>query len=1157
MAFEALIEQLHSAGDDDSSAAAAELARTAEGVDALISVLLDRHSGAGRAAAVGGLRAAAENFPERRRQFVNILAQTFREGSDASRAAALALSEVDPLRAMDEALRAAARLEQAQASHLTGLELPVVSALELLASRQPQWREESVRSLAWLLHNGPAQDEAARALGRMDDERAFAVLLDGVRVHGPYGFAPAMIKALAESPRAAGHEDEVTLALARIIELDAMDKQEAAVGLARFPAGRPLLRALLSLPRVPYWVIAGVGAARDQEAVGRLIDLLGEEHVDGGHDLLRALGEIGGERAAEAVSAQLEHPGRTWAAAAALASMGRLGVVALIRRWEDPDPQIRAPVRASVRKERDKVVPPLLGEIATGSDLDQALACRVLAGLDEAQAAPYLQDLLRHDSPVVRLAACDAFAALTSPPPAAALAAMLTDDVPEIRASAATALARAAASAAGPLAALLADPDPRVREAAAAAVAGVPGRALSLALHGLLADPDERVCATAVRSLAAAGPAAVPEIRDLLGHPAALVRDTAAIALAGLGEEGWAVISAAAASEMPDIRGAAAAAAGVMAGPAGVEMLGALIRDPDAGVRARALDAVPVAGAALAGDILASLRTGGAAEREAATRTLLRIATDDPEGWAGPTLLAAIDDPSPAVVRAVAMAIEAALASVDPAREPLPPWFRVQGDGYTLWKSEQALAIIAALERAATRSAAAAAALTTVRRTLEEKLHSRWNEQQVAYLSAPSAQEDLDLIERLSRLEHLAPAEPRYLDATFFHDGQRHPDTQALREEQTYVLEVAIRVSPTGISVPGKREPILEPRQDKEVLLVVTAECGGGLTVEEPVARLRLPPAGDSTLNAKFRVTAKDPSAGPDRLAYLRLRVFHQYSLLESAVIRAEIVSRLESYVRSSFDLEKPVTLSHDQIERGYAGLEGDIERALNIEVRPDGPSYRLCFTWEDGSGDPISLQAPVHITEAELGSILGDARRDMLRVTMSEPYALQLEPGDLAWRDAMRILAKAGQRLYVALFRRNKDSAIWRIGELLKELPPPDGSVIQVSVVKYAEKFLFPWALLYDAAMPGEGLEPDPDGFWGLRYCIEQRLPGQPEAPAGARVHPDPQRMAFMLWDRFANAAAHRAMIEGLSDGRPGSLEVSKPPIISAEAARPGYEGW
>ena len=48
MAFEALIEQLHSAGDDDSSAAAAELARTAEGVDALISVLLDRHSGAGR-----------------------------------------------------------------------------------------------------------------------------------------------------------------------------------------------------------------------------------------------------------------------------------------------------------------------------------------------------------------------------------------------------------------------------------------------------------------------------------------------------------------------------------------------------------------------------------------------------------------------------------------------------------------------------------------------------------------------------------------------------------------------------------------------------------------------------------------------------------------------------------------------------------------------------------------------------------------------------------------------------------------------------------------------------------------------------------------------------------------------------------------------------
>ena len=169
--------------------------------------------------------------------------------------------------------------------------------------------------------------------------------------------------------------------------------------------------------------------------------------------------------------------------------------------------------------------------------------------------------------------------------------------------------------------------------------------------------------------------------------------------LASLGPEGRAAIAAAATSPVPGIRGAAAA--GLVADPAGLATLGALLRDPDAVVRARALDAVPAVGSELAADILTILRTGVETDRRAATQALLRIAADDTQGWAERTLLAAIDDPAPPVVRAIATAIEVALASVDPAREPLPAWFRVVGDGYVLEKSPQALAIIAALERAA------------------------------------------------------------------------------------------------------------------------------------------------------------------------------------------------------------------------------------------------------------------------------------------------------------------------------------------------------------------------------------------------------------------------------------------------------------------------
>ena len=1122
MTFEALIVQLRSGEDRQRNTAAGELARTAEGVDALIGVIQDENSGPGRAAATEGLLAAAGNFPGRRRQFANILARTFREGSDASWAAARALSEVDPPRAMKEALSVAARLENAKPGKSVTLQRCVAYQFGLLASRDPEWRDQSIRPLTMLLRQGPASNEAAEALGRLDDERAFSALLDAVREHGPRRYEPRLIESLAQSPRSAGHADEVTAVLARILELDALDAPEAATGLARFPGGLAHLRALLRHPLVRYYVLDAVGGARDQEAVAPLIDLLADEQASDERSILQALGKIGGERAVQAVSAQLHSPGRTWDAAAALAGMGRPGVAASVRRWEDPDPRIREAVRASLTAERDTVVSPLIEEITAGADLNRALAARVLARLDEAQATPYLEELLRQDSPVARLAACDAFAALTSPPPARALEPLLADGIPEIRASAATAMARTA--------------EPPARRLAA-----------------LLADPDVRVQAAAIRGLAATGASAVPEIRGLLGHDAAVVRNAAAVALAGLGDEGQAAISAAAASETPDIRDAAAVAAGAMANPAGLELLGTLIRDLDAGVQVRALDAVPVTGAAVAGDVAAILRTGGERERDAAARTLLRVAAQEPGGWAGRALLEAIGDRSPTAVGSVAAAIGTALEGAEPVRQPLPAWFGVQGDGYRLLMSEQATAIISALERAATQNALAAAALATVRRTLEAKLHGGWNELGVMYALAPSRQPDLDLIERLSRIVPPDPdqAEPRYLDATLFHDGQRQPDTAALREGETYDLEVAVRVAPVGISVPGKREPIAEPRQAEEVEVLVVAEGRAGLRVDDPVARLLLPSSGDSTVNARFRITAETASAGPAGLGELRLRLFYRYSLLESAVIRAEIVSRFRSEVRSQFDLDTPITLSHDRIERGYAGLEDEIERALHIDVSRDGAGFCLRFTWAGGSGEPLSLPAPLFITPDELSHIIDDTRRKLLRVTMSDAYATKLDPGKDDCLDAMWTLAAAGRDLYVRLFRLELDSAIMTVSEKLRELPPPPGSVIQVSVAYDAADFLFPWALLYDGALPDESWKlPDPDGFWGLRYCIEQRQPGWQQAPASVRTHPDPQRMAFMLWDQFANAAEHSAMIGALFGKRPGDLEVSTPPINRASAA-------
>jgi len=170
----------------------------------------------------------------------------------------------------------------------------------------------------------------------------------------------------------------------------------------------------------------------------------------------------------------------------------------------------------------------------------------------------------------------------------------------------------------------------------------------------------------------------------------------------------------------------------------------------------------------------------------------------------------------------------------------------------------------------------------------------------------------------------------------------------------------------------------------------------------------------------------------------------------------------------------------------------------------------------------------------------------------MSDTYALKLEPGANDYLEAMRALAGAGRDLYTALFRRKRRSAISEVGRLLSRMPPPAGSVIQISVAHEASDFLFPWALLYDAPLSADPWkEPDPDGFWGLRYCIEQRLPGPQQRPSARdNVRPAPLRMAFMLWEQFVNSSEHRAMIDGLFRDHPGDLEVSRPPITRASEA-------
>jgi len=874
------------------------------------------------------------------------------------------------------------------------------------------------------------------------------------------------------------------------------------------------------------------------------------------------------EEVAAAVGRFIEVPEESYSAASALTRAGRPGIRLLMRYLEDPDPEIRDNVRVAVAAD-DDALRSMLAEIASGTDLDKARASRAVASLGEEEAVPYLRGLLGHASPVVRLAACDAFQVFSSQAPVGALRALLGDEIPEIRASAATSLAPKARSAARGLAVLLSDPHPQVRAAAASALADVPSAAVSKALLARLNDSDERVSAIAA-SRVAAGPDAIPALRDLLGHQHATVRKIAAVALAGLGRSGRAAIAAAARSDLPVVRGAAGA--GAAAYPGGRRVLAALIDDDDIDVRVQALEAVAETDAGVLKRVTEILRDGGERERNAAAAALLRMVdTGERPGLffygqgrmgtdagreAARVFLEALSGPSRIVVRAVLTAISAELDTVDPSRDQFPRWFPVFGDGYGLSMSELAEGVIAALEAAAAldplTARLAARAIETVRGKLQEKLDDGPNELGVAYFTAPSTESERQLLGHLSEVENSVPRPPRYLDATFFLDGSRFPGGRALLEGETYDLEVAIRVSPSGIPAQGGREPIAEPGQDRDIEITVVAKGEGGLTVPDPITHLVLSPRGDSTRSAMFRVKAEKSTGSQPGLAELRLFLYYRFSLLEQAVIKAEIVSESRPHVRSELGLDAPVTLVHERVERGYDGLQDEIERSLHINVSTAGSAYRLRFTWRSESGDPISLEASTVFSQAALASIVADARRKLLEVTMSATYAEELSPESRKYAPALRSLALAGRELHTALFRLKTNSAIAEIGRLLDEAPPSPGSVVQISVEKGAESFVFPWALMYDAPiLDDEWAALDPDGFWGLRYCIEQRIPGyQWVPPAGEPVRASPLHMAFMLWEQFAHASDHRMAIDDLALRYPG-IEVSSPPINKASVAK------
>jgi CHAT domain len=247
--------------------------------------------------------------------------------------------------------------------------------------------------------------------------------------------------------------------------------------------------------------------------------------------------------------------------------------------------------------------------------------------------------------------------------------------------------------------------------------------------------------------------------------------------------------------------------------------------------------------------------------------------------------------------------------------------------------------------------------------------------------------------------------------------------------------------------------------------------------------------------------------------------------------------------------LETPIAFTQERLEKEYLDFDDTEPRAMHVDIRKEEDRFLCNFTFFNETEQKIELAAPIHLRATDLEDALLTIRQLWYDIAMSKTFTQKLEGDTDEFLDYIRKFAKAGRNLWTNLFKIEQRSSMFHIGKWLEKHPLKLGAIIQISLDENATDFLFPWSLLYDKKVPKKEYElPDLQGFWGLRYCIEQRLPNQISGSDAPIQIDDKLKLGFMLWEQFRNAAQEKALMERLMNESVNKLEVTMPPIIDAD---------
>ena len=379
-----------------------------------------------------------------------------------------------------------------------------------------------------------------------------------------------------------------------------------------------------------------------------------------------------------------------------------------------------------------------------------------------------------------------------------------------------------------------------------------------------------------------------------------------------------------------------------------------------------------------------------------------------------------------------------------------------------------------------------------------------------------------------------APVEQRFSDVSLYKMDSKGivstlPDDEPLAAEGSYALGLAFRHHRQGIGANDPREPIATlDAADPMLLVTVTPrrnDHGIALSVEEPTQYLQLPAKGDSK-EALFKL-ATPP--GPYCRYTLDIRVFDQLNLIEHLVVSVPVGS---------------ANLGSSRIEQReeYRELGNRYEpRSANIQVSRVDDTYRVAVTIERKDGKDVKAEAFTQlVSETMLETILGSVR-DFWITCALDTFGKDLDAKPEVREKMLQDLAEIGHKLWRLLFHTGprEGGALEAVGRFLRENAPPEGALVQVTLERGAQNFIFPWALLH----PPDPEKPDPRAFWGVRYAIEQQVRASALAP-GDRDNQQalPFSLRFALYGNFKQSPGQRQLINELAASSAGALDIGLP---------------